>query len=134
MRQKKLVKQLMAAGVQRNDAAAFVKTYRAVKDAGLTRLFPELELPPAPVIQTRTVRPERLCAKYTVDSYEMNYRGGSVDWDAYMNKRLVKELAHRLKDSGLVCFSKRATPLWTEFCAEVRVLPMDAKEVQEPWF
>ncbi len=33
MNRKKTIKQLMAIGVQRNDAAAFARTYRKIMDA-----------------------------------------------------------------------------------------------------
>lgn len=130
MSRKKLIKQLMAVGISRNDATAFVRTYRKVKDTGMDRLFHMMEMPPEPVIRTRTVRPERLRVKYTIDKYEMENRG-AIDWDAYMEDRLIRQLAQRLKDSGVVCFYKRATPLWTEFYAETNVLPPDVQEARE---
>lgn len=41
MSSRRTIKKLMAAGIQRNDAAAFVKTYNKIKAAGMTNLFHE---------------------------------------------------------------------------------------------
>lgn len=49
MTDKKTIKQLMALGCQRNDAAAFARTYRKIKAAKREELFPELIAPWMPV-------------------------------------------------------------------------------------
>lgn len=76
MRTKKMIKQLMAEGVQRNDAAAFVRAYHKLKFKPVIRQFPELIVPPLMPIQTKNNLPQNIC-RAACDS-EDRHRNGVI--------------------------------------------------------
>ncbi len=123
MKRERLIKQLMAAKISRNDATAFVKGYHAVKAAGMEHLFKELILPPAPPIRTQTVTPVRFCAKRAVPRFEVKDAG----MEKYIKERTAQELACGLLENGVIRVSREDFPSVAIFCAEIWVAPSPEK-------
>lgn len=122
MNSKHMIKKMMAAGIQRNDAATFVKVYHAVKAAGMTRLFPELELPPEPFVRTKMVEPYRLKAEHAVD-YQTLERVGATNYERYVKSILEEALVRGLTAPGAIKITRRDECYGVVFCAEARLLP-----------
>lgn len=122
MRSRRLIKKLMGVGIQRNDARAFVETYHAVKAAGMTQLFRELDPPIEPVIHRVEVNPYRFRATRMVSRWQLE-SGGMVDIEKYIEKELAEEIGRGLADAGAIRNTKRGRMHGVEFCAEVKVLP-----------
>lgn len=107
MQRKRAVKRLMAMGVQRNDAAAFVTTYHKIVAAGKGPLLPSILKPTYPKIPT-------VCTDYQVrkfatiircsDKYDFR-RVPRRDEDIY--KELAREMGLALLDAGAVSITKR---------------------------
>ena len=101
MTRKRYVKQLMALGIQRNDAAGFVKAARIIQDKGMGHLVPDLVFDmPVPInVQQREIK--KMAATFT----------GSIEFELsnlpaeekkeYIKGRLCHALANGLIDSGL---------------------------------
>lgn len=138
MKRERLIKQLMAAKISRNDAAAFAKGYRAVKAAGMEHLFQELIVPPAlpmqtvcmrlaPPMQATYVRPVRLRVSRAASSEELEGIR-TIDAERYIKDGLARQLGRALAESGAVRFNYRNECGITTFFAEVCVLPPVGKE------
>lgn len=102
MKRKKIVKQLMAIGVNRNDAAAFARAYHRVMWAKREDLFPEIIKPAMPAIgtierhETRTLRAECL-----ISAHQMMV--GNEHLDAFKDRimeNLAEELAKGMLEGG----------------------------------
>ena len=92
----RITKQLMAIGCQRNDAAAFARTYRKIMDANREDLFPEIIKPVMPVqFKAVNVSTYRLRASVTVSDREMEWHRQHPD---DLKRRVVDTLASRLAD------------------------------------
>lgn len=122
MKNKKIAKQLMAIGVQRNDAAAFARAYRKIIAAGRRDLFPEMEFPVPNVVQTAPVR--TLGVTILRHRYDLASRAAcGVDLDQYIREAVAKELAQHLVLSPYVQYQQRDLNTGVvEFKALVRVV------------
>ena len=101
MKRKKTVKQLMAIGVQRNDAAAFARTYRKIMCAKREDLFPEIIKPVMPVIGTVcNYRVETIRASSMVNRRMAFPCGSDEEFRTIITERLSDELAKSLIQSG----------------------------------
>ena len=127
MRSRRLIKKLMGVGIQRNDARAFVETYHAVKAAGMTQLFRELDHPVEPVTRRVEVNPYRFRTIRTVSYWQLE-SVGMVDIEKYIEKELAEEIGRGLAGVGAIRNTKRDSMYGVEFCAEVKVLPPDADD------
>lgn len=101
MKRKKIVKQLMAIGVNRNDAAAFARAYNRVVWAKREDLFPEIK-PVMPAIgsierhEIRTLRAECLISEHQM-------MVGNEHLDAFKDRimdNLAEELAKGMLEGG----------------------------------
>ena len=120
MRSKKTVKQLMALGIQRNEAAVFAKVYGKVKAARREDLFPEIILPVMPV---GVVRRELEIVTLRVDyRYEPSQR-----MEDSVKSRLASELAKEAVRSQLVEFTRR---MENDFLGPVAVVRAQIKIVK----
>lgn len=100
MRSKKAVKQLMALGIQRNEAAVFARVYGKVKAARREDLFPEIILPAMPVgVVRREMEIVTLRADYCYEPSPM--------MEYSVKSRLASELAKEAVRSQLVEFTRR---------------------------
>lgn len=104
MKNKKIVKQLMAIGVQRNDAAAFARTYRKIIAAGRRDLFPEMEFPIPKVVQTAPVR--TLGVTILRHRYDLA-RMAAVNVNEHIRMAIAQELAQHLVLSPYVKYQYR---------------------------
>ena len=120
---KRIAKQLMAIGVQRNDAAAFVRTYRKIMDANREDLFPEIIKPVVPVqFKAVNVSPYRLRVSVTVSDREMEWHCQHPD---DLKRRAVDTLASRLADElakGTMKIEHRKVNGAVEFIGTVNVI------------
>ena len=132
MTNKKIAKQLMAIGVQRNDAAAFARTYRKILDAGRKDLFPEIIEPVMPMNVVYKDYPiQKLRATYEMSNIGMRMRFISQD-DLLREVRdkLTHDIAKALLESGMAQVERRELPYsgiggCTQFRATVHVvMPM----------
>ena len=126
MRGKKLRKQLMAIGIQRNDAAGFIRAYRVIQRAKKQELCRDIMYRPMSVGLSfgRPVNLETLRAQYILPD-EVLYR---ADRDrrkqvfGFCKDRLVEGMARELIDKAAVivqleCRAKGCTV----FRAEIQV-------------
>ena len=112
MTNKKIVKQLMAIGVQRNDAAAFAKAYRKIMDAGREDLFPEIVNPVMPMnVVYKHYPAQKLQATYELSNVQRRLLFISLD-ELLQDVRckLAYELANALLESGMVRVEAREQP------------------------
>lgn len=124
MKSRRIIKKLMAAGIQRNDAATFIKTYRAIKAAGMGELFSEMNtpIPAPPEIYQRTIKPVQLKTTNSINKLELE-RASAIDLRLYIKDRLTKELIRGIQDSGAIKFTMREMPYSVDFSAEIMILP-----------
>lgn len=101
--QKREIKRLMALGIQRNDAAGYLKVCRLIEAKGHRPLD---YIQPLPVIiSEREIKKLVVC--HMVTGLEESTLQ-SVDTERYVKHRLAGKLGHALVDHGLCSFSKRA--------------------------
>ena len=124
---KKIIKLLMAEGVQRNDAAAFVRAYQKLKFKSVIRQFPELIVPPPMPIRTQTIYPKQYAAEFVLSKQEI--RSGSFDYERYVRHKLSEKLARGLEYSGFILFEHKEYAEDVVFTAKLRVLSPDGLEV-----
>lgn len=141
MKKKKAVKRLMAMGVQRNDAAAFVATYRAIEAAGKAHLLP-VALQPVPEFAPRMVivKPQTFAMKYTVTNTQRQQI--SEEEEKWHKNKMARDLGSELLRKGYIKIVSSPSPhyavkppdIWdhqpaiecieaTEYFASIRVLP-----------
>lgn len=127
MKRKKYIKQLMALGVQRNDAAGFVSAYRACVAAGKEHLLPAI-LQPAPIVPAFPI----IRQPYNVAKFAVTLRRSDNDlsWlprkDEDINKELAREMGLALLDAGAICITKRDD--YIRRCVEYRATIRVARE------
>lgn len=124
MKRKKYIKQLMALGVQRNDAAGFVSAYRACVAAGKEHLLPDI-LQPAPIVPAiPIIRQPYKVAKFAVT---MRSSDNDLSWlpreAEDINKQLAREMGLALLDAGAICITMRDdyTRRYVEYRATISV-------------
>ena len=124
MTNKKITKQLMAIGVQRNDAAAFARAYRKIMDAKREDFFPEIIKPvmPArfPVVNYNIVP---LRARCMVSDIQMELLADSPG-DLYrrVTGKLATMLADKLAESGAMKISTEKVAFGVEFTGTVNIV------------
>lgn len=124
MNHKKTIKQLMAIGVQRNDAAAFARAYRKIMDTKREDLFPEIVKPVMPVVGTvANYRVEKFRAAYlTPEGQRYFFRENEEEFATRIMSKLSEELAECLMKNGDIIM--RIEPIMgvgTQYTATVRV-------------
>lgn len=124
---KRMIKLLMAEGVQRNDAAAFVRAYHKVKEKPAIKLFPELVNPPAPLVRTKTVYPSAYAVQHVMPKAYIS--SAPIEVEHYVKGKLVEKLANGLQSSGVILFEHKEYANDVIFTAKIRVLPPEASEV-----
>ena len=124
MKRKKTVKQLMAIGIQRNEAAAFARTYRKIKAAKREDMFPEIVSPVQPKICTVSdYQIKHYWATYIATEGErMCFVENGDEYAHLVKQRLCGNLTDALMSSGAIGFTMRALRGGsTEFRAELNV-------------
>lgn len=107
MRSKKAVKQLMALGIQRNEAAVFARVYGKVKAARREDLFPEIILPAMPVgVVRREMEIVTLQADYRYESFDRAYVMPR-EKETFVKNELARALAAEAVKCQLVEFTRR---------------------------
>lgn len=107
MRTEKLKKQLMAIGVQRNDAAAFIRCYRKIQRSDKVELFRAIMNPEPPIRpEIINVVPHALQVECAVSQNEL-FTHKAVDLEAIVRERLSRQLADGLMDSGAMIITKQ---------------------------
>lgn len=124
MTNKKISKQLMAIGVQRNDAAAFARAYRKIMDAKREELFPEIVKPVMPVVHTAIdyrVTPFR--AAYMAPASQMAFfRENHEEFANRIKAKLSIELAEGLMNNGYITMRiEEIMGIGTQYTATVLV-------------
>ena len=127
MSTKRMVKLLMAEGVQRNDAAAFVGTYQKLKFKPVIRQFPELIVPPAVVIPPRRIETSCFVSQIAQSKLELAYC--TADRENWIKRRLVENMMQHLLNSGVVEFIHKEYAAEVVFTAKMRVLPPETVDV-----
>lgn len=132
MTNKKIAKQLMAIGVQRNDAAAFARTYNKIKAAKREDLFPGIVEPVMQVgyqLVNYLVVPIR--ASYTAhDAFAYYYRDGSVNFANMLEGELSKQIAEALLKNGAIRMEQRRFLDFVEYRATVNVaMPWEGRAI-----
>ena len=124
MQNKKIVKQLMAIGVQRNDAAAFARTYRKIKATKMEALFPEIMGPAMPQVVYEHYPAQMLRAVVEMtDEKIIGLAADGVDMKQYVGEKLAKEIANHLYSSGVMQIESRIMHTnSTRFVATVHVV------------
>ena len=104
MNRKKTIKQLMAIGVQRNDAAAFARAYRKIMDAKREDLFPEIVKPVMPVmgsVVNYRVTPFR-AEHLTSEGQRYFFRENKEEFATRIMHKLSENLAECLMENGAI--------------------------------
>lgn len=123
MKQQKIVKQLMAIGVQRNDAAAFARAYSKIMYAKKEDLFPEIMKPVMPMVGVvHNHRVETIRASSIVNRQMAFPCVGNEEFTTMITERLSDELAKTLIQSGAAALSiKQIDDMRTQYDVTVRV-------------
>ena len=98
LRNKELRRQLMGIGVQRNDADAFIRAYRAIEKGGAQWLCQSIMVPPIQV-ETRYGRAEKLVAQTGIPREIMRFMTPTA-FERETKRELVQMLARELLESG----------------------------------
>ena len=98
LRNKELRRQLMGIGVQRNDADAFIRAYRAIEKAGAQWLCRSIMVPPIQV-ETRYGRAEKLVVQTGMPRGHLKFMTPTA-FERETKRELVQMLARELLDSG----------------------------------
>ena len=125
MNRKKTIKQLMAIGVQRNDAAAFARAYRKIMDAKREDLFPEIVKPVMPVMGTVVnyrVTPFRADCVIS-DPQRSFFIENSEECADRIMRELSKDLAKCLMENGAITVrTQQFRDKGTRYTAVVKVV------------
>lgn len=124
MTNKKITKQLMAIGVQRNDAASFARAYRKIMAAEMEYLFPEIVKPVMPArLQVVNYDIVTLRAKCMVPDTQMVLLADSPG-DLYrrVTGKIATVLADKLADSGAMKISTEKVKFGVEFTGTVKIV------------
>ena len=100
MTQKKSIKQLMAIGVQRNDAAAFVRAYRKIRENKREDMLPWILEPEPPKIVRKEFPVATLRATYEISAIELEMQRRATP-DADINSTIHGKLVHALANELL---------------------------------
>lgn len=132
MKRNKYIKHLMALGIQRNDAAGFVSTYRHLIAAGKEQLLPAIIRPIPQVPQFRTdYRVQEFAANIRVSDMSAFQRVDDL-CEQRVYKELAREMGRALLDAGAIKTTVRELPpsSWSSGrCVEYRATVKVAMEV-----
>jgi len=140
MRKKKTIKQLMALGIQRNDAAGFVEAYHVIKAKKKEYMLPVIMAPPPPPIEVSRRPIRTMTTVYCTAPMEL-CNVPSEDAEKYIKRQLARQLAAGLPDLGVYTISKRVLPnmgLYMGQSVEYRMtidvaMPEDDLEPAQQW-
>ena len=122
-RHEKITKELMAIGVQRNDARAFARTFRKIIHAKKEALFPEIVMPEIPVpFKKVNVTPSRLRVSVAVPDGAMAVLQENP---ADLHRRVTGTLASRMAEElvkGSMKIEARKVNGAVEFIGTVNVI------------
>lgn len=123
MNRKKTIKQLMAIGVQRNDAAAFARAYRKIMYHNREDLFPEIVKPVMPMVGVvHNCRVETIRASSIVNKQMAFPCVDNEEFTTMITERLSDELAKSLIQSGAAALTiKQIDEMRTQYAVTVRV-------------
>lgn len=127
MREKKLRKQLMAIGIQRNDAAGFIRAYRVIQRAGKHKLCRDIMNPPmsaAVLVGGRPVTIQRMRVQHAVPDEQLRcvepWRKKQVE--NYIREEMAVAFGRLLIDEAAMLFQQERRPEgYTVFRAEIQV-------------
>lgn len=105
LKNRELRRQLMGIGVQRNDAAAFIRAYRAIERAGAQGICREIMVPPIRV-ETRHGKAEKLVAQTGMRREHLQYMTPAA-MDRVTKQELAELLGRELLKSGAAKVLKR---------------------------
>ena len=130
MNRKKTIKQLMAIGVQRNDAAAFARVYGKIMYAKKEDLFPEIIKPVMPIVGVaHNHRVETIRASSIVNREMAFHYVDSDEFITMITERLSDELAKNLMQSGAASLSiRQIDEMRTQYNITVRVAMPDGRD------
>ena len=112
MSRKRQIKRLMALGIQRNDAAGFVKASRILMDKGMHHLLPAPLCDPLPIIVSeREMR--TFVASYTCSRYYAQTATAAKETAELIKIKLGQELGIGLLQSGL-CKIQAKTDMYAD--------------------
>lgn len=118
MRKKKTIKQLMALGIQRNDAAGFVEACHVIKAKKKEYMLPVIMNPPALPIQISQRPIRKMAVVHHVNAMEL-YNLPPKEAEKMIKRRLVNKLAEGLLDLGAYRITRRDHPPTSYFGGEV---------------
>lgn len=132
MKEKQLRKQLMAIGVQRNDAAGFIRAYRVIQKAKKQGLCKDIMNPPMAeiLIDDRPQMLQRLRVQYAAPNEALHGYGieGRKLAENRIKEELAQGMARLLIDEAAVLFQQERIPEGhTVFRAEIRVAMPEKK-------
>lgn len=110
MSRKRQIKRLMALGIQRNDAAGFVKASRILIDKGRADMLPGVLIDPGPVARRTDYKLHKFATtvRYS-DKYA--FRRVPADLaDEYVHKEIAREIGLALLDAGAIKITVRELP------------------------
>lgn len=133
MREKKLRKQLMAIGIQRNDAAGFIRAYREIQKAGKHKLCRDIMNPPmsaAVLVGGRPVMIQRMRVQYAVPDEQFRcvepWRRKQVE--GCIREEMAVAFGRLLIDEAAMLFQQERRPEGcTVFRAEIQVAMPEKK-------
>ena len=135
MREKKMRKQLMAIGIQRNDAAGFIRAYRVIQKAGKHKLCRDIMNPPmsaAVLVGGRPMTIQRIRVQHAVSDKEFHF---VESWRRKQVENNIREemavaFGRLLIDEAAMLFQQERRPEGcTVFRAEIQVA-MPGKRVR----
>ena len=108
MHDKRVTKRLMSIGVQRNDAAAFARTYRKILDAGMEGMFPEIVRPvmQRPLTVSHLHPAMMKVATHIPDYFDWGGPATRESMIADLKRGTAHELARKLVEEGVVVFQE----------------------------
>lgn len=109
MKRKKYIKQLMALGIQRNDAAGFVEAYRVIKAKKKEYMLSVIMAPPAPPVKISQRPIRKMEVVYHADAMALSTLPPE-EAKKMIKRRLVNKLAEGLLDLDAYTISIRAMP------------------------
>ena len=103
MNRKKTIKQLMAIGVQRNDAEVFIRSYRKIQKAGMHKLCEAIMNPPMPVPMVHVnLNPQKLRSDVFIHAAEFERSRCQAGLIERSLDQVKYQLAEQLAKSGAV--------------------------------
>lgn len=133
MREKKMRKQLMAIGIQRNDAAGFIRAYREIQKAGKHKLCRDIMNPPmsaAVPVGGRPMTIQRMRVQHIVSDEEFRcvepWRRKQVENN--IREEMAVAFGRLLIDEAAMLFQQeRSQEACTAFRAEIQVAVPEKK-------